>query len=824
MIKYLLRPFFAIIFLFYIATGFTQTRLVVELDPGGKACKDSISRQWVLLKKNAKGAFQKNASVTNRSCSQSFPVTAGAYRINIFAEGYYSLDSVITIKDVPGDFVLGGLNLQNKVNALEEAVVKSPMQKMISFQNDKMIVDVKNNALMNTASTYEAIEKIPGVLIDANNRITLNGKGGVSIWMDGQPTNLAAEDLNNLLRSLPADAIEKIEVISNPGAAYDAQGSGGIINILTFKSKIRGVNGSVSSTVSRGEFWRYNMNLRLNTKYKGFNTQLITGYNRWKSENETVLGRTILGSGDHFEQQTTRVNERKSPYMRLTADYDFTRKLNAGIRFNLSGADAVNPFENRNYINYLTAPLLQSSAANTGDVQQKDYGVFFNYKFNSDGKKLVVVADITDYTNGSLSPVTENSASGTKYSSTRQDLSQKIYSAKADFSNPLPKIKAEYSAGAKYTHTDMLNQGKYLLNSMIKPGENPAYNQFTNYKFDEKILALYSSFSKTLGKLNLGIGLRMEHTNTVSRVPGVATYYDTTYTGFFPNINLNYKLSDLVKINASYARRINRPGYGELDPNFDYTDSLSIERGNPNVFPTYSNSIETRISIFDYAQVSFSYSYENNPSYLMLQTNGNQSIQTNVNLKYARNYSVNTFVPVPLDFFFNKKKFKESMSSGNFGKMNVLGFFTNMMYNKTDQMNLYITKNKPLWVYGAYLQVFLPADITIQSNFWRQCAGVMQLYSIQPQYSWDMSASKQFLNKKLRLNVAMNDILKSRKVNVNALFPGISGNYYNVFDSRIFRVSLSYSFGKFSQLNKREVSGANDEEKQRVGQKKGFSN
>lgn len=824
MIKFFLRTIFALFSLFFLNSVSGQQQLHVQLDAAGKLCADSVSRQWVLLKKNTKGAFQKQAAVTNKQCSYTFSVSAGVYRVNILAEGYYSLDSTITIAEGAAETTLTALNLKHRVNELEAAVVRSQMQKMITFQNDKMIVDVKNNTLMNTASTYEALEKIPGVLIDANNRITLNGKGGVSIWMDGQPTNLGAEDLNNLLRSLPADAIEKIEVISNPGAAYDAQGSGGIINILTFKSKIRGANGSLNTNISRGNFWRYSTNLRLNTKYKGFNTQIIAGFTRWKSENETVLGRKILSSGDYFEQYTNRINERKTPFVRFTGDYDFTRKLNAGIRVNISGASAVNPFENRNFINYLTSPLLQSEAENTGEVRQKDYGVFFNYKFNSDGKKLVVVADVTDYSNENRSPVSETTASGTRYSSTRQDLDQKIYSARADFTHPLTKIKAEYTAGTKFTHTDMLNQGRYLLNSAVKPGENPTYNQFTNYKFDEKIFALYGSFSKTMGKLNLGMGLRMEHTNTLSRIPGVATYYDTTYTSFFPNLNLNYKLTEQIKINASYARRINRPGYGELDPNFDYTDSLSIERGNPNIFPTYSNSIETRISIMDYAQVTFSYSYENNPSYLVLQTNGNQSIQTNVNLKYARNYSVNTFLPVPLDFFFNRKKFKENMGSGNMSKLNVLGIFTNMMYNKTDQMERFITSNKPLWVYGAFLQVYLPADITVQSNFWRQAAGVMQLYSIKPQYSWDISASKQFLNKKLRVNVAVNDILKSRKVNVNALFPGVSGNYFNAFDSRVFRIGISYSFGKFSQLNKREVNNANEEEKQRVGQKKGFSN
>lgn len=822
--KHLPQLLFTLILLFCLQPAFTQLKLTVQLDAGGKACKDSISRQWVLLKKNNRNVFQQQSSVTNKNCSHSFNVSPGTYRVNIFAEGYYSLDSIITIKEGTGETVISNLNLQNRVTALEEAVVTSPMQKMITFQNDKMIVDVKNNALLNTASTYEALEKIPGVLIDANNKITLNGKSGVSIWMDGQPTNLGAEDLNNLLRSLPADAIEKIEVISNPGAAYDAQGAGGIINILTFKSKIRGANGSVNSNISRGEYWRYNLNLRLNTKYKGFNTQLIAGYNRWKSENETILARNILTSGDYFEQYTTRINERKTPFLRFNADYDFTRKLNIGARFNLNSSDAETPFDNRNFQNRNTNPLLQSAAINTGEVRNRDYGVFMNYKFNSDGKKLTLIADISDYKNQSLSPVTEITGSGTRYSSTRQDLQQKIYSTKLDFVHPLKKIKAEYTAGAKFTHTDMLNEGRYLLNSSVKPGTDPAYNQFTNYKFDEKIFALYGSFSKTLGKLNLGMGLRMEHTNTLSRIPGVATYYDTTYTSFFPNINLNYKLTDQVKLNASFARRINRPGYGELDPNFDYTDSLSIERGNPNVFPTYSNSIDTRISIFDYAQVGFSYSYENNPSYLMLQTNGNQSIQTNVNLKYARNYSFNSFIPVPLDFFFKPKKFKENMSSGNIGKMNVLGFFTNMMYNKVDRMDLFIQKNKPLWVYGAYLQLYLPGEITFQSNFWRQCAGVMQLYSIQPQYSWDMSMSRQFLNKKLRINVAVNDILKSRKVNVNALFPGISGTYYNAFDSRVFRIGISYSFGKFSQLNKREVSGSADEEKQRTEQKKGFSN
>jgi iron complex outermembrane recepter protein len=825
MIRKLPLPvFFVILFLGCSAASFAQTRLLVQLDPNGKACTDSITRQWVLLKQNAKGAFQQQASVSNKMCNHGFNVTPGTYKVSVFAEGYYSLDSVIKTTDQPGELVLSGLNLQNKLNTMQEAVVRSPIQKMVSFQNDKMIVDVKNNALLNTASTYEALEKIPGVLVDANNKITLNGKGGVSIWMDGQPTNLGAEDLNNLLRSLPADAVEKIEVISNPGAAYDAQGSGGIINILTFKSKIRGMNGSLNNNVSRGAYWRYSTNLRLNTKYKGLNTQLIAGYTRWKSENETALGRMILSSGDYFRQLTTRINDRKTPYMRFTGDYDFTRKLNVGIRFNLSGSDAVTPFDNRNFINNLGTPLLQSAASNTGEIRQKDYGAFVNYKFNSEGKRLTVVTDITDYKNQSLSPVTETTPSGVQYSNTRQNLKQKIYSAKADFMHPLPKAKAEYTTGAKYTHTDMLNAGQYLLNSPVKPTGTPAYNRFTNYKFDESIFALYGSFSKTMGKLNMGAGLRMEHTNTISRVPGVATYYDTTYTSLFPNFNLNYKLSSLIKINASYARRINRPGYGELDPNFDYTDSLSLERGNPNIFPTFSNSVETRISIFDYAQVSFSYSYEKNPSYLVLQTSGNQSVQTNVNLKYARNYSVNTFIPVPLDFFFNAKKFKENMSSGNLGKMNVLGFFTNMMYNKTDQMELFVAKNKPLWVYGAFLQVYLPADISLQSNFWKQAAGVTQLYSIQSQYSWDMTASKQFFNKKLRINLAVNDILKSRKVNVDARFPGVSGNYYNVFDSRVFRIGISYSFGKFSQLNKREVSGANDEEKQRVGQKKGFSN
>jgi iron complex outermembrane recepter protein len=818
---------FCIIFLMAFSTLATTAQTIIparfEITPANGSCDSSLQKQWVLQKKSARGQYQQLTTRKQASCVQDYQLTEGNYKLSIFAEGFYSLDTAFSIKPGEASFTLTGLNLQNKVKMMEAAVVKSPVQKAISFQNDKMIVDVKNNALLNTASTYEALEKIPGVMIDANNKLTLNGKSGVSIWMDGQPTNLGAEDLNNLLRSLPADAVEKIEVISNPGAAYDAQGSGGVINIVTFKSKIRGMNGSLSGNVSRGAYLRYNSTLRLNTKYKGFNTQLIAGYNFWKGENETRLARTILSSNQSFDQQTERINQRKSPFMRFTADYDFTRKFNVGLRFNVSGADARNPFDNRNFANAATTPLLQSTGDNSGEVRQKDYGAFLTYKFNNEGMKWSLIADATDYKNDNFAPVTEVVGGiSTRYSTTRQQLQQKIFSVRSDFNYPMLSKKASLDAGVKYTSTDMLNNGRYGLNKAVKDFENPVYTQFTNYNFNEKIFAAYTSASKTIGKLNIGAGLRLENTQTVSRIPGGLRYYDTTYTNLFPNVNLNYKLNNLIKLSASYARRINRPGYGELDPNFDYTDSLSIERGNPNVFPTFSNNIETRISIFDYAQISFSYSYENNPSYLVLQTNGNQSIQTNQNLKYARNYSVNTFLPIPLDFFFNPKQFKQNMSSGNMGKMNILGVFTNMMFNKVDGMERFVTNNKPLWVWGGFLQLNLPKDLTFQSNLWRQGNGVMQLYAIKPQYSWDATLSKYFLNKKMRVNLAVNDILKSRAINVNANFPGVAGTYRQVFDSRVFRISFTYNFGKFSQLNKREVNNANEEEKQRVGQKKGF--
>jgi iron complex outermembrane recepter protein len=823
--KYLLRLFIlSVLFVTAFKASAQQTiPAVFELAPQSGACDSSLQKQWVLLKKNPKGQYQNINTRKQKSCRAEYQLAEGAYKLSVLAEGFYSLDTTFIIAAGSSSFSLSSLAPQNKVQAMEAAVVKSPMQKSISFQNDKMIVDVKNNALMNTASTYEALEKVPGVMIDANNKVTLNGKGGVSIWMDGQPTNLAAEDLNNLLRSLPADAVEKIEVISNPGAAYDAQGSGGVINIVTFKSKIRGMNGSLSGNVSRGAYWRYNSTLRMNTKYKGFNTQLIAGYNVFKNENQTQLARTIQSSGQRFDQQTTRINDRKSPFMRFTADYDFTRKFNAGVRFNMNGADANNPFVNKNFANGAINPLLQSSGDNTGEVRQKDMGAFLTYKFNNEGMKLNLIADVTEYKNDNFSPVTEIiSGSGTRYNTSRQQLRQKIYSIKSDFNYPIVKAKAAVDAGVKYTNTDMLNNGRYALNSSVKNFENTVFNQFTNYNFNEQIFAAYTSASKTMGRLNMGAGLRLENTRTISRIPGGARYYDTAYTNLFPNINLNYKITEQLKFTASFARRINRPGYGDLDPNFDYTDSLSIERGNPNIFPTFSNSIETRLSVFDFAQISFSYSYENNPSYLVLQTNGNQSIQTNQNLKYARNYSFNTFMPIPLDFFFKPKQFKANMSSGNMSKMNVLGFFTNMMYNKVDGMERFVTNNKPLWVWGGFLQLYLPKETTLQSNFWRQGNGVTQLYSIRPQYSWDMTLSKFFLNKKLRVNLAVNDILKSRVIDVTAGFPGVNGLYRNTFDSRVFRLSFTYNFGKFSQLNKREVNNANEEEKQRVGQKKGF--
>lgn len=687
------------------------------------------------------------------------------------------------------------------VISMKEIIVTGVPKKFITQDSDKTVISVRNNDFLNTGNTFEAISKLPGVIITSDGLIGQNGKLS-TIFIDGEPTGLFSDNLVVFLNSLPANSIDKIELIPNPGAKYQATFSGGIINIITNSLKSKGYSVSINSNNRINHNFKSSNSAQILIKKNKLNYNVFIGSNNNVSDQRETFKTIFNNSEDNIV-----LNENRSPifnydgyYIRNNLKYTFSKKTSLIFNYNLNKNTNKNLYRYENYSENLPTDFSSKTINdNNRNNVNNEIIVKLKQKIDTIGSNF----DLTIYSNffdekrsNKLNEIsTEN-----RYSYTKFNTSTNNFNIRLDSEFPFKRNKMILYSGFSAGVFNAENSGNYILNSLNPNIFNESvFEEFIPFIFENKNYSLYSSINKKINKLSFSLGIRYENINYEGFVKNSLINTKETYSNFFPNTNILYKLNDVINISGSYNRKINLPNYSSFDPNNNLSSFYYNNTGNPLLIPEFSNNFNWKITFFDYAYLSYSKSYLSNRNVPFYSTNPNSFgvTQSLISLENTNNQNINLGIPIPFALFYKGLSFIENKDSVN--PNNISYLFADLSYNKTIFNNeLYSKYEKGNFMLYLYSQIVLLDNLKMYVNYNYTSKGSVDIYNLnEPIQNLDVHLSTKFLKQKLILNVGVLNMLNTYGFNANFTGNQIESHYNRKNETRMFRISLTYNFGTF---------------------------
>jgi hypothetical protein len=671
------------------------------------------------------------------------------------------------------------------------------------------------------ASALEVLEKSPGVSVDKDGNISLKGKQGVQIYIDGKPSYVSGADLVNLLKNMNAAQLDQIEIMTNPPAKYDAAGNSGIINIKTKKNKAKGFNGSATAGFSQGSYWRANGNLNLNYRNGRYNAFFNYSYNKNNSFQELTIHRTYkkddLKTVDAmFDQVAFMPSTNTGNNLKFGMDYFLTKKTTIG--FVSSGF--MNPERFRNYNTaylkdgYGEVDSIVLSTAHMKDTWKNgNLNLNFRHQFDSTGRELSADLDYSKYAshnqqvfmNAAFDPQWVKSSQTDLLSDLPLDIN--IYSAKVDYSQSLSKdMKLETGIKSSYVNTD--NAANYY--NVVNGETEVDYKKTNRFLYTENINAAYVNINRQFKKFGIQAGLRFENTNYSGHQLGNAQKPDSsfqkTYNNLFPTIFLSYNPSKNHQFGFSTGKRIDRPAYQDLNPFLFFLDNYTYQAGNPYIRPQYTTNIELSHIYKGYLNTTLNYSrtidYMNETFEQSKDTtNADKGFATIVrqgNIGVRHNAGISISAQVPLAKWWNA---------------NIYG---NLNYNqfKGELYGEQIDISASTFLFNMNNQFRFNKGWSAELSGFYRTKGVDGQIIIQPLGQVSAGISKQVFKGKGSVRFNVRDLFYSNWVKGNINFQKTEAYFENRRDSRVGTISFTYRFGKpiKDQPSPRKNGGASDEQ------------
>ena len=706
------------------------------------------------------------------------------------------------LKCVSGEDIDIG-NLKIKENAVLDEAVITAFKPAFRREAGKIVFDVEGSGMAQTGTVIDLLRKSPGVQVSGTNDISIYGRGAATIYLDGQQITS-----NEILQSISSEDVKEIQVIKNPGAEFDAEGQGGVINIITIENNLEGTNGSLTYAIAKSRAMFHYGNARLSYKKGKLNT-FITVNNYWgERPGDTYYFRTIEDPAGDVNFDNTINDTRNIKFnggVRTGLDYQFNEKHNLGVQFKSYFKDL--NFRNDN-INIMTLGLDTLSELNTttsNNVKSINNGITLNHRFKIDslGSFWNTSADYATYNSNGNSAIDEIIQG---FSSTNENDKQSlnennidIFSFKSDYAKSFKDKKSKLELGGKFYYST--NNSKADFNQLIN-GEWITINDLTSgYDFFENVSALYGQYNFNGEKFDARIGLRGELTNT----DGTSTItsnkvVDTTYANLFPSMFVGYHFTKDLELSLQYNTRFRRPQFQELNPFVDYIDSVSSFVGNPFLIPEYSHNTELALTYLEYASVNFGYRRTNNEMLLIVDraTDGSNAFTVqNQNINYGEQFTFGITLPYQTKMWTTYNGFEYSTNK----------------YVLNDGSGTIVSR--PSWNFYLYNELNFNKDFSMTGTFWYASSGLDGIFEFNPIYGLNFTVTKKFFDKALTLNLTGNDILFSYVEQGQSTLEGFEVKYRNRYDTRFYRLSVTYNFGKLKKADYKDKSG-NGEESGRI--------
>lgn len=647
----------SLLFFCQAMVGFTQAKNgIITGSINGNDGKPLEAATVLLVK-------QKDSSIVKTSISDKQgqfvfnKISGGKYFISVSAQGYKNSKTGLVVIDSISHIVnLQAINLAlNEKNLTGVTVVTQ--KSFIDRKIDRLIINVAASPMSAGQSAYDILEKSPGVTIDENDNISLAGKAGVMIFIDGKPSYLAGRDLTNFLRGLPASQLDQLEIMTQPPARYDASGDAGIINFKTKKNQANGFNGSVSAAAILSDHFKTRNSIVLNWKKNKFNFSANYSYAALKNYSNQHIEREFRKDAHtnfnrYLDQYANLVWSQYPHNVKLTMDYNASKKTTLGIV--LSGTFS-NNYQNTPGVIAISDSLHQLAQYTNYITSSKNPvsnpGINFNMqqKF-SKGKELTADADYIYYHNpasqSSYNYVFDKNGNPLEPVLLKNSvpLNITIYSFKSDYSQPLT-ANAKLEAGFKLSDVKTDDDVRYSAFNQQQGQWLPDSGRTTHFLYEENINAAYVTLNKELNKKwSMQAGLRIEQTNAKGNEVLKSTGFKRNYTNLFPTVYLSYAHDEKNNFRLSYDRRINRPSYQFLNPFQSVIDQFTFQQGNPLLKPIMTDNIEFSYDHAGQINLTFNYTMTHRlfSPYMQTVKQGNNyiTLQTPVNVASRRNMGI----------------------------------------------------------------------------------------------------------------------------------------------------------------------------------------
>jgi len=700
-----------------------------------------------------------------------------------------------------------------------EGVVITKTKKAVEQKADRTIFDFSEQPQLNNGNVLEGIKKLPGLVATDIAGMMYQGKI-LDVYLNGRPLNITSNELNSFLEGMPANSVEKIEVITQPGAEFPATSGGAIMNIITNKNANKYLTATYSGNYSFTNYDKFRSrttnSLNLNARNKYFGWQLNVGQNYRESmlngdqdillhNNTDRIGRGYFAkSGLTFDLGQDR----------LLLNYDIYHNNNDNYTASRGLADIPVSF---NPIKYREADYEASDVAHTNNLRQEAV-VTYQKRFSDKSQKLDFQFGYTKSTSkfaqdnffqrGFYTDLWQPflNIGGENVLDNQSDM--KVANFKIDYSQPIKLMDGgKVSLGGLYERQDYDTESKGL----------------TNLEYQRQTTSTYLEFQAKLKKFDFILGTRAENYDIsgITRTIKDGAVLERDLTPFnrfklFPNASVQYSLMNQVYVAANYNKKISLPSISALNPNNVTFGSPNTQvTGNPDLQPTIFDNYEVKVSAFDYAFIGYSVSSAKDQVAQIVMKDGKNLFNKQVNISNMKIHNFNLGLPIPFMIF--SKPMSEIMKFNfNPDKINFMYLYAGYQKHEIDNLN-----NKGFWIFNIMTQLLLPKDIKLTANYsyLTPKAGYFYFTADKPfNNNLDITLTKKFMNNRLTVSVFANDIFNGQVMQVYSNPPeGQAVMIRSKYDTRNFGISINYKIPTKNKLAKEDPNILNQTKKEDTG-------
>lgn len=808
-----MRHFQTLVFLvtlIFANIGFAQQNEIKKVKVSGKVI-DKITSQpleyTTITFAEVANPSAVSGGITDAKGEFSFDMKSGIYNIKIEFISFKPIE--IKNRSIQNDTNLGSFSLVEDATMLQAVEIRKE-ESTVEIKLDKKVYNVGQDMMVKGGTVSDVLDNVPSVSVDVEGNVSLRGNDNVRILIDGKPSGLGGINISEALKLIPAETIDKVEVITNPSARYDAEGGGGIINIVLKKGKNLGINGTVTAITGNPD--NFGINGTINLRSKNFNVFTTQGYSYSKGPGNSMTDTEYL---DTDGLTTGYLNERRNNE-RLRKGYNGNLGLEWYVSpstswtntFSYRKSDGENPdnvyqyyYDQNKALNNITNRFNDQNNDDT-DV---DFSSNFIKKFKKDGHQLSIDGSysISKDNDASSISISENDIDTNTFLTDEQRTGniqkQKRMLLQADYVLPINDM-FRFEAGYRGNLTDLTTD--YSVEN-LDSGVFINDPQFTNaLQYKEKVNALYTQFGAKVNKFSYLLGLRFEDSNIEINQFTQAIFNTKKYNNFFPSAFVTYELGDFENVSLSYSKRISRPRSRFINPFSSLSSNINLFRGNPDLDPSLTDSYDLGY-LRKWNKFTFNTSMYFNRTQDAVQFVRNTEIINNTSVLVTSPVNVGSEDRYGFEFTLSYTAFKWWKLNGNFNffRNQTKGNYTFVDLNGTPE-TIDFSNTALSWFARVTSKVSLPLGIDWQTNGTYIAPQTNAQGTSKGIVSMNLAFSKDILKDKGTLALNVSDLFNSRKRITETNLP--TQNAYSEFQWRERQVNLSFTYRFNRKKNERE--------------------